>query len=377
MRTRLLPLLVATLGGVALPPAAAQNVALYDHWNGLTGFLYQNYSFDQGLLNGVKTSAQWAVPVVVVAPLGRGMSLDLTTNYAHSTVSLYSGQSQSLSGFTDTQVRWLYTLGRDRAVTSLSVNLPTGVHFPASDLSVSGSVGSNFLSYPVTNYGTGFGVTGGAAYAARAGSWNLGLAGSLRYLATYKPFSDSANQAFKYTPGMEGRIRGGADRLIGQGGHLVLGLTYSTFSTDTYAGSVSFTGGWYDPGSRFIGELGYAHLLGKNTLTFAAWDYYRLASGASVNAPPKENIFDSELRFGWRATTKLQLEPLVGFRQWSPADYRGGRLYTVGANARYAFAERFSGQMTARYGPGWVYDPTFGRADLHSTTLYLLLRYQY
>ena len=38
---------------------------------------------------------------------------------------------------------------------------------------------------------------------------------------------------------------------------------------------------------------------------------------------------------------------------------------------------RASGQATARYGPGWVYEPGIGRADLHGTTLYLLLRYQY
>ena len=370
MRQRLLLLALA----VGAAPVGAQNVALYDHWNGLTGVLYQNYHFDQGLVNGVETSAQWAIPIVAVAPLGRGMSLDLSTNYAHSTVTLYSGQSQSLSGLTDTQLRWLYTLGRDRAVTSLSVNLPTGVHFPVSDLSVSGSVGSNFLSYPVSTYGTGFGVTGGAAYATRAGSWNVGLAGSLRYLASYKPFSD---QGVEYKPGMEGRIRGALDRIVGQNGHIVMGLTYSTFSTDTYNGSGTFTAGWYDPGSRFIGELGYAHLLGRNTLTFAAWDYYRLESGASASPPPKENIFDAELRFAWQAAQKLQVEPVVGFRQWSPADYRGGRLATFGANLRYAFAERFSGQLTGRYGPGWVYDPTLGRADLQSTTLYLLGRYQY
>jgi len=354
-------------------PAAAQNVALYDHWNGLTGVMYQDYSFDPGL--GVKSSSQLAVPIVVVAPLGRGMSLDLTSNVTHSSISLYSGESQTLTGLTDTQLRWLYTVGRDRAVASISVNLPTGQKsFSASQFQVSGSVGSNFLSFPVANFGTGFGVTGGLAYAAHSGTWNLGLAGALRYLTSYKPFTD---QTLDYKPGLEGRIRGAADRLIGDRSRLVLGLTFSTFSTDVYSGTGSIIGGWYNPGSRFIGDLGYAYALGKNTLTLAAWDYYRLDGATSAGASPKENIFDSELRFAWPATARLQLEPLVGFRQWSPADYRGGRLATFGANARYAFADRLSGQLTARYGPGWVYEPNLGRADLHSTTLYLLLRYQY
>ncbi len=359
--------------GVVAAPAAAQNVALYEHWNGLTGFMYQDYSFDPGL--GVKSSSQWAVPLVVVAPLGRGMSLDLTSNVTHSSISLYSGESETLTGLTDTQLRWLYTVGRDRAVASLSVNLPTGKKsFSASEFQVSGSVGSNFLSFPVANFGTGFGVTGGLAYAAHSGAWNLGLAGALRYLASYKPFTD---QTLDYTPGLEGRLRGAADRLIGERSRLVLGLTYSTFSTDVYTGTGSLIGGWYNPGSRFIGDLGYAYAFGKNTLTLAAWDYYRLAGQTSAGASPKENIFDTELRFAWQATPKLVVEPLAGFRQWSPADYRGGRLGVFGANLRYAFADRLSGQATARYGPGWVYEPGLGRADLHSTTLYLLLRYQY
>lgn len=366
-------LLVVGLAFGALP-AAAQSVALYDHWDGLSGVMYQSYNFDQGL--GVKSSSQLAIPLVVVAPLGRGMSLDVSSNVVHSSIGLYGGESQTLTGLTDTQLRWLYTLGRDRAVASVSLNLPTGTKsFSASQFQVSGSVGSNFLSFPVANFGTGFGVTGGLAYAAHSGAWNLGVAGALRYLSSYKPFTD---QTLDYKPGVEGRLRGAADRLIGDRSRILLGLTYSTFSTDVYTGgNGSIIGGWYNPGSRFIGNLGYAYALGKNTLTLAAWDYYRLAGATGNGAAEKENIFDTELRFAWQGTPKLQLEPLVGFRQWSPADYRGGRLLTFGANARYAFADRLSGQATARYGPGWVYEPTLGRADLHSSTLYLLLRYQY
>jgi hypothetical protein len=93
----------------------------------------------------------------------------------------------------------------------------------------------------------------------------------------------------------------------------------------------------------------------------------------------KENVFNAELRVGHQLSPRLVLEPLVAFRQWSPGDIRGGRLYTFGANARIGINDQFSATATARFGPGWVYDPTPGRngkSDLTATGLSVLVRYQ-
>jgi hypothetical protein len=121
MRTRLALVTTLCLAG---PLAAQGNTALYSRWSGLSGFEYQSYHFTGNV--GVTDASQWSIPVVVVAPIGRQMSLDLTTRLAHSEIT--GGASETLTGLTDTQLRLLYTLGRDRAVASLSVNLPTGKH---------------------------------------------------------------------------------------------------------------------------------------------------------------------------------------------------------------------------------------------------------
>ena len=159
MRTRLA--LLASL--VSAAPLAGQGAtALYTRWNGLSGFEFQRYHLT-GV--GFTSGSQWSIPVVVVAPLGRQMSLDLTTHYAHSSIT--GPATEDFSGLTDTQLRLLYTLGRDRAVVSLSANLPTGKRsLSSSQFQVSSGVGSNFLSFPVSNLGTAYGITGGLAYTA-------------------------------------------------------------------------------------------------------------------------------------------------------------------------------------------------------------------
>jgi hypothetical protein len=358
------------------PLAAQGSTALYTRWNVLGGFEYQRYHFSDSVgTSGVTSVSQWSIPLVVVAPIARQMSLDLTTHLAHNEVT--GATTQTFTGLTDTQLRLLYTLGRDRAVASLSVNLPTGKHsFTTSQFVVSSSMSSPYLSFPVSNLGTGFALTGGLAYTVPTGGWNLGFAGSVRYVSSYEPFSD---QPITYTPGLEGRLRVGADRLIGQRARLLLGATYSTYSTDQFSGT-GIVSGWFNPGPRFIADVGYTYTWGRTTLGFGVWDFYR-ASGTNggASADNKENVFNAELRVGHQLSPRFVLEPLVAFRQWSPGNIRGGRLYTFGANARIGINDQFSATATARFGPGWVYDPTPGRSgktDLTATGLSVLVRYQ-
>jgi hypothetical protein len=367
MRIRLTLGVLLTL---AAPLWSQGATALYTRWNTLSGFEFQRYGFAQGLV--VESASQWSLPLVVVAPLGRRMSLDLTTHFAHSEVTDSAGGSTDFSGLTDTQLRLLYTVGRDRAVASISLNLPTGKRsFTTTQFGVSSAVSSNFLSFPVSNLGTSFGITGGLAYAIPAGGWNVGLAGSVRYQSSYQPLSDSS-ATLSYDPGLESRLRIGADRLLGQRGRLLLGFTYSSFSTDQFSGG-ALVNGWFNPGSRLIGDLGYAYTWGRTTLTLGAWDFYRLAgkSGSGTSAlgttDNNENIFNTELRLARQLSPRVVLEPLVGYRDWN----LGGRLFSVGLNSRFGLSDSFSGIASARVSPGTV-DGT----NVTGVGFSLLLRYQ-
>jgi hypothetical protein len=366
--------LAASLSLASAPLLAQASDALYARFNAITGWEVRGYSFDPGI--DTKVASQWNLPLVMVAPLGRTMSVDLTTRYAVGQVETYSGSSATLASFTDTQVRFLYTLRRDRLVATAAFNLPTGTHsLSTRQFQVAAAVGSSYLSFPVAGYGTAFGVTGGLAYAARAGTWSVGWSGSLRYLGSYQPF---ANDTLLYRPGVEWRLRAGADRLIGLASRLLLGLTVSTFSTDVYAGSSALLGGWYRPGTRYITDLAFVRVVGRSSVSLALWNYYRRAGVTDVGTSPdtKENVFNSELRVTYPVTSRWQLEPMVAYRQWNPSDYCGGRLRSGGLLARAALTDRLSGTLGARYDNGWILARGNGFASLEGYGGSVFLRYE-
>lgn len=359
----------------AAPVAAQRSDALYPRINVLSGFEIRAFSFDSGL--SVERASQWHVPIVFVTPVGRRLSVDLSTSYVGSTLKTSGGTTETINGFSDTQLRFLYTLQRDRLATSLLLNLPTGHHsVSTSQFAVSGAVGSNFLSFPVSGLGTAFGVTGGLAYAARAGAWNLGLAGSVRYLGSYEPFSDAGAT---YSPGLETRLRAGFDRLLGSRSRLLIGFTGSTFSTDEYSGSAGIVDASnYKPGTRFIGDLGFVHVAGRTTIVLSAWDYMRLAGhqADTTATETKENVLSVELRAAFPAGVRVRLEPMVAFRQYNPAAGLGGRLYSGGVTAYLGLTDHLSGQVGGRFDRGWVVGQAGGFAHLTGLGATVLLRYQ-
>ena len=78
-------------------------------------------------------------------------------------------------------------------------------------------IGSDFLAFPISNMGTGFGGTGGIALARPLGDWNLGVGASVRRSSQYDPFDVGGGPALHYQPGNEYRARVGVDRAFGTG----------------------------------------------------------------------------------------------------------------------------------------------------------------
>jgi hypothetical protein len=124
--------------------------------------------------------------------------------------------------------------------------------------------------------------------------------------------------------------------------------------------------------------VGYTYSWGRTAISVMAWDFYRMAGSANGASAPdtKENIANAELHVSHQFSPRLALEPLVGFRQWNPADHRGGRLATFGLNGRVGLGDRVSVIASVRGGTGWVYEPSRGRADVTGAGASVLLRYQ-
>lgn len=293
---------------------------------------------------------QAVVPFGLVVPLGR-FAVDLGGAYAWS--SLTAGQSgeRTVSGLTDTQVRGSLTLGRDRAVVTLLVNLPTGVdRIPLANAPVAGAVSSSFFAFPVNAYGSGFSATSGVALAAPAGRWNLGVAGSVRVSGRFTPFAD-ATEELSYRPGLEGRLRVGVDRTIGRS-RVEAGFTYSTFGNDEY-GAGTASQGRYRPGARWIGEASLTAPVGSRTLlTLFGWHFARSAGDtADVGLPNDEKLTAGGGTLRIEASPRLSLEVGLEARRTREGD-GSGWLGGGRAGAGIALGSGLSVSVSARLDGG-------------------------
>jgi hypothetical protein len=329
----------------------------------ITGVQARSYSIEDGT-----ETRQFAFPLAFAMPLADRLSFDIGAYYAST-----ESEDNTLSGLTDTQIRASYVFGRDALVATLMVNLPTGKTQEFDQTATSGAAAANFLSFPVNAYRTGTSVTGGLAAATELGSWNVGIAGSVRMSGEYEPFSDIDT---KYSPGAEARIKLGADRLIGSS-RLNFGFTFSTFGNDDFQDLGGGGSGQYQPGNRFIGEIALAFIAGNGSITGYIWDYYRAEAEGSSN---KENILALGASGSWPIGSNMRLEPLVESRFWSPED-GNGKLFGAGAALRIPLGERFTLSPAGRFDFGSTRfpDPPVSDGSDHDITGWgfsVLLRYE-
>ena len=93
-------------------------------------------------------------------PLTPSLTIDVGTSYARSHVEQTGcgkTTTSEISGLTDTQIRGHYVIGTDFIVLTAGVNIPTGQStvIAESKLVAASLIGSDFLSFPISNMGTG------------------------------------------------------------------------------------------------------------------------------------------------------------------------------------------------------------------------------
>ena len=267
----------------------------------------------------------------------RSVYFDVTSAWARTELEGIDGTNSIIEGFTDTQVRLSFTAGRDLAVLSVSANLPTGEsQVQPEQIPVVNTIAQNFLPFLVTSYGAGFGMTGGLALAQRAGAWNLGLAGSVRYLATYEPVV-----GLDYSPGLEGRVQAGVDRLFGERTRLTVGFGFSTYSTDDLTISPTTISpadsSFFKTGNRYVGEFSLAQQFGRTTAQVFGWGFYREAGEASgsgaVTSSAKEQIYHAGLL--WiLPVSRMTITPTADVRLWYSGGTKLGDMYGGNVAAR-------------------------------------------
>ena len=252
--------------------------------------------------------AELAIPIFVGIPIGSRLSFDIGTAYASARVTSGAVRSE-ISGLTDTQIRGSYTFGGDFVVLTAGVSLPTGRSSVTLDqLLAAGRIGNDFLSFPVSEMGTGLAATGGIAIAQPLGDWSIGAGVAVRRSRAYEPF-DLPGETFRYQPGNELRARLGVDRPVAAG-RLAVGVTYAAFGREDAGGSA------YNTGDRVIAQGQLTGLIGGQDYTIAAYNVFRGPGAyASGERAGRENIANLFLSLGLH-TLGTVLEPSLELRHW-------------------------------------------------------------
>lgn len=255
-----------------------------------------------------ETISELAIPLFVSVPVGSHLSFDVGTAYANARVTSGAARSE-IAGLTDTQLRASYTFGGDFVVLTAGVNLPTGESSVAlGQLLAAGRIGNDFLSFPVSEMGTGLAATGGVAVARPLGDWSVGAGLAVRRSRAYEPF-DVPGLSFRYQPGNELRARLGVDRPVAAG-RLALGVTYAAFGREDAGGSA------YNTGDRVIAQGTLTGLLGTHDFTIAAYNVFRgPGEYASGERAGRENVASVFLSLGLH-TLGTVLEPSLELRHW-------------------------------------------------------------
>jgi hypothetical protein len=339
--------------------AAAQRVG--EATEMYAGAEFRSLSFEG--LQSVRRLQQTVFPVGLIVPLRR-FRIDLGSAFVSTELLRVDSSHHRVTHLTDAQLRGSYMFGRDAVVATLALNLPTGPHNAAPrDYAVVGAVSPSFLGFPVAAYSAGFSATGGVATAIAVGDWSFGMAGSLRVSSRFTPYEDVTGP-ITYKPGLEGRVRGGADGLLGAA-RVSLALTYSTFGDDQFGGNGNARSGQYHPGPRWLAEAAMIAPIGSSSLGLSVWSFRRRAGDTTgTSADNRENLTSADLSLSIPMGTAVVLEPGVSGRISKPQAGRA-RMIGVGGALRIRLNRVLSLAPTVRYDRGWVEDSQGTRNALH------------
>lgn len=331
---------------VLASPVLAQS-PIYPVAQGAVGVETRGIGFSEGIR--LSDASQTAFRLLGGVPIGRRLFVDVGTAYAITHLASDDGARVDESGPTDTHVRAAYTLGRDAAVFSLQLDLPTGEEQVLSEeVPLLRVMAQNFLPFPVSTYGAGMGLRGAASFARQVAGWSLGAAASVRFVSAYSPFSDIDNE---YAPGLEGQLRVGARRRIGYSSSVLVGFTVSTFGTDELTGVQQFS---YRSGNRYIAEASVSREFGRSTLRTFGWLFWRSADDSSGVAVEKsrERILYGGASWSLPVMDRVVVDPGIDARTWRSENGGSGRLLGLALTGRVRLTPRITIAPSLRFERG-------------------------
>jgi hypothetical protein len=318
---------VAALALLTPRAAAAQ-------WSGVdagAGISYQSYSFSAGERIGVEGISLLTLPVSARVALTRELELAVAGAYASGTLRRSGGGESTLSGLVDTEVRLTWATLDDRLRLTGMALVPTGeARLDAGAGDVAGVVAADVLPFGISNWGTGGGVGGSAAFAAPL-SDDVAAGLSVGYVLAreYEPLADTD---FAYRPGNQLQLRAAVDRTFGSSGKASLQLTYLRHGEDRLSGQ-----NLYRPGDRAQAVASYAFAAGALASGVVYAGYLRRQEGeytSLARVTPAEDLLHAGVGFRLPLSARLLLAPAAELRVVaSGAGGEEGHVMALGTDA--------------------------------------------
>ena len=302
------PAVAAALAALAAP-AAAQSAG---------GFAvtvapnFRSFSLDESL--AASSASLLLVPVSVQVPVGDRVGFDLYSGWASGSVDV-ADETLSLSGPVDTRLRGTWAATPWARVT-IGLNLPTGngTH-SAEEAQVAALLSTDLLGFREASFGTGMGITTGAALAHQLGEWGVGYGASYRLAGEFEPSEDTTTV---YSPGSELVARLAIDRNVGTGSKITIGGTVQHFSETEFGDNL------FQPGTRVRGDASYASRAGPGaTARLFVSDIWRQQGEVSLLSDPSagstgvgaQNVLiagvAADLGGRWRLTPRADVRVLT------------------------------------------------------------------
>jgi hypothetical protein len=320
-----------------------------------TGATFESYRFGPGL--AFKRISEFTLPFSATQRVGGRLVIDVSTAFAHASVSEAGGGTITHSGLIDTDLRATVSVIPGRLIFNVIGTIPTGATaVPDTTIPLFGATATDLLGFTTPGFGSGGGLSAGFASAFKMGqSWAVGTGASYRYAASYVPVKGGTQMS----PGGEIRGRLGIEGPFGGGKYFRGALVYTTTGANDLGASQQST-----IGDRILGYAAVSLPLGNSHLSLYGWEMRRLQARnfgtAGTVSVPRGNVLAVGARLDRPMSPRATLTPVLEFRHelTGPADRMEllGYLVRGGTDLRYRLSDQTTGVIQAQLAFGTLHD---------------------
>jgi hypothetical protein len=313
-------------------------------------FIYTHWDIDAGDSLGEASVDQMSFPLRGFIPAGDNAEMLIYLAGAWNSLDRPATDEYTLTGLGDARLQYNRSFVDDQLLLSIGLNLPSGKRELSieDEAPVLTTLSQSYLSFPMRQFGEGFGFSIMLGGAQMLGAFRAGASAMYQYNGSYAPYEGVDD----YDPGDMISFNAGIDRSF-ENGQIGANAILSLYTKDKLEGSEVFkqstavdlrlTGQYGNDNGQLSGTIGYL-VRGRNT-TFVE------------NTEEEVKIYGNELwgRAGYMyGLGKWRLGPVVELRNIAEneQDLGSATIFGGGAAISRSLGETMGFELSGRYYTG-------------------------